>query len=282
MVSYAEDDGEEGPEDEPISQAKVLSLRVDGPARGASFGFLAMVPLFLTYELAGAGAPGAPRAVAEAILTFPFSRLGVGDPVQVRRLALAAVAVASLIYFHLQVRREHGAALGPRFARTLIEGVIGALVLGPVLYAASEVASPYVGTMTVGAGTGSPPTASRAGFVMGAAAYEEIVFRLGTLSILWLVCKQCLVWLGAVPGAARLGAITLATVGSAALFASLHLASFTGWLGPGGEAYDPAVFLWRGTAGVLLAAVFLWRGLGVAAWSHAFFNLALLVGALPR
>jgi hypothetical protein len=282
MVTYAEEDDEDEADDEPVSQAKVLSLRVDGPARGASFGFLAMVPLFIAYELSGAGAPGAPRAVAEAMLTFPFSRLDVGDPTQLRRLALAAVAVAALISFHLQVRREHGAALGPRFARTLIEGVIGALVLGPVLYAASEVASPYVGTMTVGAGAGSSPTASRAGFVMGAAAYEEIVFRLGALSVLWLVCKQCLVWLGAVPGAARLGAVTLATAGSAALFAAFHLAPFTGWLGPGGEAYDPAVFLWRSTAGVLLAAVFLWRGIGVAAWSHAFFNLALLVGALPR
>lgn len=282
MVRYSEEDDEDEVEDEPISQAKVLSFRVDGPARGASFGFLAMVPLFIAYELSGAGAPGEPRAVAEAILCFPFARLGVEDPVEVRRIALLAGAVVALISFQLQVRREEGAALGPRFARTLIEGVIGALVLGPVLYAASEVASPYVGTMTVGAGDGSSPTASRAGFVMGAAAYEEIVFRLGALSVLWLISKHCLVWLGAVPGAARLGAVTLATVGSAALFAAFHLASFTGWLGPGGEAYDPAVFLWRSTAGVLLAAVFLWRGIGVAAWSHAFFNLALLVGALPR
>lgn len=282
MARYSEEDDEEQAEDAPISQAKVLSLRVDGPARGASFGFLAMVPLFIAYELSGAGAPGEPRAVAEAILSLPLSRLGVGDPVDVRRLTLGALAVAALISFQLQVRREHGAALGPRFARTLIEGLIGALVLGPVLYAASEVASPYVGAMTVGAGDGAGPTASRAGFVMGAAAYEEIVFRLGALSVLWLLSKQCLIWLGAVPGAARLGAVTLATVGSAALFAAFHLASFTGWLGPGGEAYDPAVFLWRSTAGVLLAALFLWRGIGVAAWSHAFFNLALLVGALPR
>jgi len=184
MARYSEEDDEEQAEDAPISQAKVLSLRVDGPARGVSFGFLAMVPLFIAYELSGAGAPGEPRAVAEAILSFPLSRLGVGDPVDVRRLTLGALAVAALISFQLQVRREHGAALGPRFARTLIEGLIGALVLGPVLYAASEVASPYVGAMTVGAGDGAGPTASRAGFVMGAAAYEEIVFRLGALSVL--------------------------------------------------------------------------------------------------
>ncbi|MDG1050436.1 MAG: CPBP family glutamic-type intramembrane protease [Planctomycetota bacterium] len=283
MVEYDdEDDGAD--EEEPISQARVLSLRVDGPARGVAFGFLTMLPLFLAYELTGAGEPGQPRAVAEAILCFPLSRLGAVDLVEARRIGLGALAVAALIAFQLQVRREHGAALGPRFVRTLLEGLIGALVLGPVLFAASEVASPYVGTMTVGAGSGAGlgATAARAGFVIGGAAYEEIVFRLGALSLLWLLSKRCLTWLGAVPGASRLGAVTLASVGSAALFAAFHLQTFTAWLGPGGEPYDAAVFTWRATAGVLLAALFLWRGIGVAAWSHAFFNLALLVGALPR
>lgn len=279
MATYEEDDEEF--EDEPVSQAKVLSLRVDGPARGVSFGFLAMLPLFIAYEFAGPGEPGHPRAVAEAILFSPFQRLGAADVVDARRVIVGVLAVAALVSFQLQVRREQGAALAPRFARTLIEGALGSLVLGPVLFAAAEVASPYVGTMTLSVGSASGPTAARAGFVMGGAAYEEIVFRLGALSVLWLLSRQFFTWLGAAPGAARLGAVTVASVGSALLFAGFHLEAFTGWLGPGGEAYDAAVFTWRATAGILLAALFLWRGLGVAAWSHAFFNLALLIGALP-
>ncbi len=280
MTSY-EDDEEYDEDVSAVRQTKVLSLRVDGPARGVSFGFLAMLPLFVAYELAGPGEPGHPRAVAEAMLFSPFTRLGAPDVALARRLILAVLFVAALVSFHLQVRREHGAALGPRFARTLIEGALGALVLGPVLFAAAEVASPYVGAMTLGGGGGGP-TADRAGFVMGGAAYEEVIFRLGALSVLWLLSKQFLTWLGANPGAARLGAVTVASVGSALLFAGFHLEAFTGWLGPGGEPFDAAVFTWRATAGILLAALFLWRGLGVAAWSHAFFNLALLVGALPR
>ena len=280
MTSFEDEYDDE--EDPPVSQAKVLSLRVDGPARGVSFGFLAMLPLFVAYELAGPGEPGHPRAVAEAMLFSPFTRLGAPDVVLARRLILAVLTIAALVSFYLQVRREHGAALGPRFARTLIEGALGSLVLGPVLFAAAEVASPYVGAMTLGGGSAGGPTADRAGFVMGGAAYEEVIFRLGALSVLWLLSKQFLTWLGAVPGAARLGAVTVASIGSALLFAGFHLEAFTGWLGPGGEPYDAAVFTWRATAGILLAALFLWRGLGVAAWSHAFFNLALLVGALPR
>lgn len=276
------DDLEEEDEQEPVPQTRVLSLRVDGPARGAAFGFLAMLPLLLAYEASGAGTAGHPRAVAEAIVCLPFDRLGLADPVLARRTALGALAVAALVSFQLQVRRAGGAALGPRFLRTLLEGLIGALVLGPVLYAASEVASPFVGAMVVGVGEGVTPTAGRAGFVLGSAAYEEVVFRLGLLSVLWLITRRFVSWLGAVPLAARLLAAAVSATGSAALFAAFHLEAFTGWLGPGGEVYDPAVFTWRATAGILLAALFLWRGLGVAAWAHAFFNLALLVGALPR
>ncbi|MGD2019094.1 MAG: CPBP family glutamic-type intramembrane protease [Planctomycetota bacterium] len=272
---------EEYDEAEPLPQTRLLSLRVDGPARGVAFGFLAMLPLFAAYEASGAGSPGHPRAVAEVVLSLPLTRTGLPDPVLARRVVLGALAVLALICFQLQVRREGGAALGPRFARTLLEGALGALVLGPVLYAAAEVASPYVGAMTVGAGDGVRPTASTAGFVLGSAAYEEVVFRLGALSVLWLLVQRGLTWIGAVPGATRLAAVTLATVGSAAVFAAFHLETFTSWLGPGGESYDPAVFTWRATAGILLAALFLWRGIGVAAWSHALFNLALLVGALP-
>ena len=72
-----------------------------------------------------------------------------------------------------------------------------------------------------------------------------------------------------------------AALGSAAFFAAFHLAPFVGWLGRGGESFDAAVFSYRFLAGLLLALVFRWRGPGVAAWTHGWFNLALLIGAGP-
>ena len=62
-------------------------------------------------------------------------------------------------------------------------------------------------------------------------------------------------------------------------FAAVHLEVLASHLGPGGEPYDPYVFLWRLLAGILLALLFRWRGPGVAAWCHACFNVALLLGA---
>jgi len=35
-------------------------------------------------------------------------------------------------------------------------------------------------------------------------------------------------------------------------------------------------------AGMCLALLFRWRGLAACAWAHAFFNLALVLGAGPE
>jgi hypothetical protein len=52
-------------------------------------------------------------------------------------------------------------------------------------------------------------------------------------------------------------------------------------LGRGGEPFRAAVFTWRLFAGILLGTLFRWRGPGVAAWSHALFDLFLSTGAGP-
>jgi hypothetical protein len=48
-----------------------------------------------------------------------------------------------------------------------------------------------------------------------------------------------------------------------------------------GEPFDSSTFTWRFLGGCLLGALQRWRGLGVVAWTHALFNLAMLLGAGP-
>ncbi|MEM9382760.1 MAG: hypothetical protein AAGB93_22595, partial [Planctomycetota bacterium] len=257
-------------------------LRGDDLGRGLCLGILAMMPLLVAYEISiGSGAIAGARSVAEAILTTPLQPLGEPTIANVRRSALVvAAALAFVAYAHAR-RGEERSGLGPRLVRVWLEGVVGAVVLGPVLLAASRAAEPYVGAMVVGAQSGPAPTLARAGFVMGGAAYEEIVFRFGGVSVAWLASRSLLGWFGVGPRTRFWGSIGLSMLGSALLFAAFHLGALTGWLGPGGESFDAAVFTWRTTAGILLAALFFWRGLGVAAWTHAAFNLSILIGAGP-
>ncbi|MFT5463465.1 MAG: membrane protease YdiL (CAAX protease family), partial [Planctomycetota bacterium] len=82
-------------------------------------------------------------------------------------------------------------------------------------------------------------------------------------------------------GPAHLVADLCAILFSSVAFAAFHLEVFTRWLGVGGEVYDGPTFLWRLLAGVLFAGLYRWRGLGVVAWAHGLFNLAVLLGADP-
>jgi len=288
-----EEDEEDDEDDEPRSRRRSRgggggrgfggwSLRGDPIGRGLALGFLSMLPLLIAYEVSIAGrSGGGARSVAEAILTTPLEHHGQATVDFARRSTLAGLTALAFFAYLIAHRHDESGGLGPRLVRVWVEGIAGAVILGPILLLAARAAEPYVGAMIVGAPEGPVPTLSRAGFVMGGAAYEEIVFRIGGLSVIWLVAKHFLIWFGAGDRLAAWGAIALACVGSAVLFAAFHLGALTGWLGPGGEAFDAAVFTWRTTAGILLAILFFWRGVGVGAWTHAVFNLSILIGAGP-
>jgi hypothetical protein len=243
-----------------------------------SFGVLSMLPLLLGYEWAlGQAASGleSTRSIAEAILSTPLRPLGTDSATLVRRSLLLAVAFWGLVGSF-----RHHVPVVPRLVRVLAEGALGAILLGPILAMTAEAAAPFVGTMMTG-GVAGVPQLQRAAFVMGGAAFEEIVFRVLAVALAFLVLRQGAAWFGFGRRLSGLLAAIGATGVSAFLFAAFHTEIATAWLGFGGEAYDPALFTWRAASGVLLTVIVFWRGVGVAAWSHAFFNLALLIGVTP-
>lgn len=244
--------------------------------KSLSLGFLAMLPLLASYELASERL-GA-RNAAELVLSLPIAPLGDRSDL-VRRIALVACACVA-------AWRTFGSSLGllPRVARIVLEGAVAAALLGPLLVLLLSLLGAEPPRI---APTPDVPSLALAGLVCGGAAYEELVFRVGVQSLVYLLVFRALGALG-VPGAfgaserpARTLAEALAIAVAGFVFAAAHLAAFTAPLGSGGEPFDPHVFTWRVVAGMLLSALFRWRGPGVAAWAHALFNLALLVGAGP-
>jgi hypothetical protein len=95
--------------------------------------------------------------------------------------------------------------------------------------------------------------------LLGAGIYEELLFR---LILLWLA-----VWalrhMGVAPRAATVAAAVLTSL----LFAAAHN------VGPYGEPLEAFRFLFRVLAGLFFAAVFLYRGFGIAAGSHAAYDI---------
>lgn len=98
----------------------------------------------------------------------------------------------------------------------------------------------------------------------GAGLYEEVLFR--------LLLLPALVW-----GFGRLGfsAIPAACWG---LVTSSLLFSVAHYVGPLGDTFTIYSFTFRFLAGMFFAVLFLWRGFGIAAGTHAVYDI--LVGLL--
>ena len=95
----------------------------------------------------------------------------------------------------------------------------------------------------------------------GAGIYEELLFRL-------LLIPAGLFAARGVGLSTRAGLIT-AIVASSLLFSAAHYDFVTA----GGDAFDFYSFLFRFLAGVFFALLFIFRGFGIAAGSHALYDV---------
>ncbi len=99
---------------------------------------------------------------------------------------------------------------------------------------------------------------------LGAAVYEELVFRLFLISVLSVL-------LTAVCRLPRPTAMPIAVVLAALAFAGCHFGPF------GSETFSWPLLVMLTAAGAYLSAIFVLRGLGVATGCHAAHNLILLL-----
>ena len=99
----------------------------------------------------------------------------------------------------------------------------------------------------------------------GAGLYEEVLFR--------LLLLPAVAWAAARLGAGPIAAASWGVVGSSLLFSLAH------YVGPLGDVFDPYSFTFRFLAGCFFAVLFEIRGFGIAAGSHAAYDM--LVGLLP-
>jgi hypothetical protein len=274
MSDWAEDWDEEW--DESESSDSDGDFRADHEQRsGLAVGFLAMLPLFGAYEYAQHAGVGS-RNAAEMVLLRVLEPLDAGLELARPLVLLACALVALVTCFRRRV------ALAPSLFRVAVEGIVLAVILGPALVIGTRLTGTEAAVLRrlTRVGEGVPELAGMAQ-VFGGSAYEELLFRVLGYALCFLVARTVFRAARLGTGPARWSAELLGAVGSSWLFASFHLASWTGWLGIGGESFDAAAFTWRFLAGLAFALTFRWRGPGVAAWGHGLFNAWLLMGADP-
>ena len=217
----------------------------------ASLIFIA--PLLVIYEV-GVLALGrnAVRNGADAWLRQLLDQLGFSQ-----YFLLPALTVGILLAWHYLTRRPW------RVSGSVFYGMIGECALLSVclrllLQLQGLLLQTVAGAMAlnVSAAMGSMTA------YLGAGVYEELLFRLLLLPLLAWVLRR----LAMSPSAAMVGAVLLSSL----LFAVAH------HVGPYGESFTCFKFFFRLLAGTFFAVLFVYRGFGVAAGTHAGYDL--LVG----
>lgn len=244
------------------------------PSRTFALGFLAMVPLLVAYEWAVIAEPASPRNAVVLLAERALAPAGE-HVVHVRWALLGLLALVCAI---LALRR--GASLVGGVSRILVEGLLAACILGPVMVVLVRSLPQFLPQLELSEER-VPPGLVETALVFGAAAYEELFFRVGLYSFLYWLTLRFVMSFDASERLARFIADLCGLVLSSLAFAAAHFAPVLRFLGPGGRPFDAALFTWLACGGALLGLLFRLRGPGVAAWTHGLFNVALWVGVDP-
>ncbi|KYF54205.1 CPBP family glutamic-type intramembrane protease [Sorangium sp. So ce854] len=219
-------------------------------------------------------------ALTDLALTMPIFvlyHLGVAflpirnaaDPVTAELRALAkhslpmyaglTVAVGAVFVLVLSILGRGHALKTRRFALLAAEGALYAILMR------------FAGAYVVGSLRLGPPVLSDdifTGVVMslGAGFYEEIAFRAGLYGLGALAIKLFF-------GRGAQGVVLL--VGWAVVAAAV----FSGWhyVGAMGDPWNLASFVFRMVCGLVLTAIYVFRGFAPAVWTHALYDVWVLV-----
>ncbi len=211
-------------------------------------GCFCTLPLWLAYEWArSAQGLALPPNGAEAIVLWVFGSMGdVGLPL-LRATAGALVLGSGFLLLKRRVPVVKVCLM------VVLEGLLWGSLVGPLGLLFARRLAP-------GLPLDWEATLFRS---IGAGLYEELLFRLFLLSLLYLLFSRAF----AFHDLPRILAMGAAVLLSGFLFALAH------HLGPGGDPLEGRVLLFRFVMGVLLGILFVARGFGVVVYTHAWYDL---------
>jgi hypothetical protein len=212
---------------------------------------LFIFPLFLLYGVGVAFAP------AMNGVDFVSKNLFAAVGHDRTRYLLVYAGLASLFLVALALFRRKRIFDSRRFPPMLLESAIYALTLGSLIIFVMRNLLGFDPQLATGG------LASTLVLSVGAGVHEELVFRLGMFS----GGAAVLIGVGLAP---RL-ALAVAVAGSSLAFSAAH------HLGAAGDPWALGVFVYRALAGVLFAAIYYFRSLAHAVYTHALYDIYVLI-----
>lgn len=242
-------------------------------SRAPRYSLLFALPLLLLYETLAAALAGAPgtagvRNAADVVLKTPFVYVSGTRG----SLAFFATIVAIFIFFVARDLTKSRDRLRFRyFLLMLAESAVLALLLGIVVGTITARLLGGLGALGALAAQGGDVVSlaqmgvgTRLMLALGAGLYEELLFRVLLVGgLAW-----GLRWL---TGGTRWQTGIIAAVAGALIFSAFH------YIGAYGDPLELASFTYRAIAGLVFSAMYLLRGFGITAWTHALYDVHVMV-----
>ncbi len=232
-------------------------------SRTPRYSLLFALPLLLFYQVLAVLLAHGERSVrngADVILQALFTAVaGVWGP----PLFMVCLIGAGL-WLVTRDLRAHGSRLrGGVFVAMLGESIALALTFGFVVGSVTSGVLGMLQTLAVPGGA-EMDWWTRLMVSLGAGIYEELLFRVLLVGALAATARALLGWRPLTAG------VTATFVG-AAIFSAFH------YLGPYGDRWQLYSFAFRMVAGLFFSGLYLARGFGITAWTHALYDVLLLV-----
>jgi membrane protease YdiL (CAAX protease family) len=241
------------------ARARVNRATYFAQSREPLTALVAVLPLFVAYQI-GILLTGGVRNGVDFVSTALFAVFG--DNMSGYLGFNAAVLVAFLVA--VAVLRKNG-ELHPRlFPMMLLESTLYALLVGVVINVIMNATGLSALSVPMAAAQAKPGLIYKLVMSVGAGLYEELVFRLILLGGLFAILNRLL-------GVQRILAAVVAVVVSSLIFSGIH------HVGSMGEAFTMGAFTFRFFAGVVFAIIFQTRGFAIAAWTHALYDIWVMV-----
>ena len=238
-------------------------------SRAPRYSLLFALPLLIVYQILAFLMPPGPGGVdvrngADIMLQAVFVWLaGAWGP---RVFMLCLIGVGAWLIAK-DIRAHPGKLSAAVLGGMLVESLVLSLVFGIV-----------VSGLTIALLGGPPPPMALGGGLaqmqlgrgtmlmlsIGAGLYEELLFRVVLVGLLAWGAQKLLGWRPLAAGIA-------ATVLGALIFSAFH------YIGPFGDRLAVYSFVFRTIAGLFFSALYLTRGFGVTAWTHALYDVFLLL-----
>lgn len=232
-----------------------------GLTKTATYGFLAALPLIILYEIliifSNQGRAGQIRISSEVWLR-QWTQYIDGPTLPI--LGGVLVLIGIIIVF---LERHKRIKIKPLyFMGIILESSFYAVIIAILVSQVVTFIFPAMALMAPGFQIEDQDLMTKIALSIGAGIYEELLFRVILVGGLYAVLRFFL-------GTKVIGYVIAAVVG-ALLFSAIH------YMGSLGDDFTLTSFTFRFLFGLALNVLFLMRGFGIAAWTHALYDIMVV------